>query len=439
MQASRIRNGIRTSPPEMTGARSGLCRAAPVRASRLCRWLYFALLPLFVGFAALTGLRWQADRCDDELLAGVLADGWAQIRATGGNGPQPIVLLPHRAAALSAEFSPDGRRIVTASLDGSARVWDVTSGERAVRALRHDRGVTYATFSPDGQYVATGSYDNTARVWEAATGRALTGPLWHHPVMDLKRLLPPWLQSLMPFDWTGMWLAETLYCQPLGPFALCGPVTAVLFSVDSRQLFTVADEGDGEWRARLWDVASGQAVEEPLDTQPSLIAVAWRPDGQRVVTAPSKARLWDASTGDTVFGPFRHPGLTAASFSPDGREVVTAADDGTARVWDVPSGRLITKLVRHQEGVTAARFSPDGHYVVTSSDDTTARIWDARTGRGVGPALPHGARVTAASFSPDGRYVATASEDGLVRLWDFAAIGRTGGANAQPALTGRSR
>jgi WD40 repeat protein len=74
----------------------------------------------------------------------------------------------------SASFSSDGRRIVTASSDRTARIWDAASG-REIRVLSgHDDGVTSASFSSDGNRIVTASDDQTVRIWDVASGGEIT-------------------------------------------------------------------------------------------------------------------------------------------------------------------------------------------------------------------------------------------------------------------------
>ena len=98
--------------------------------------------------------------------------------------------LKHDDGVLSARFSSDGQRVVTASRDGTARVWDAHTGQPLTGPLRHDDGVLSARFSPGGQQVVTASDDKTARVWDAGTGQPLTSPLKHDgPVTSADRSL----------------------------------------------------------------------------------------------------------------------------------------------------------------------------------------------------------------------------------------------------------
>jgi WD40 repeat protein len=84
--------------------------------------------------------------------------------------------LKHELVYQSAAFSPDGTRVVTASFDGTARIWDVATGAPVGTPLRHEKWVMSAVFSPDGMRVLTASLDGTARIWDAASGTPVGPP-----------------------------------------------------------------------------------------------------------------------------------------------------------------------------------------------------------------------------------------------------------------------
>ncbi len=104
-------------------------------------------------------------------------DGSAQIRDAAGK-PQ-FDRLRHQDAIVALAFSPDGRRLATASRDATAALWDATKGVSSGDAMQHGASVNAVAFSPDGRRVATASDDGSARLWSAATGQPLSEPLWH--------------------------------------------------------------------------------------------------------------------------------------------------------------------------------------------------------------------------------------------------------------------
>jgi WD40 repeat protein len=295
------------------------------------------------------------------------------------------VLPKHDGIAWSAAFSPDGSRVVTASWDKTARVWDGRTGQPLMPELRHNGVVWSAAFSPDGSRIVTASADNTARIWDAKTGQPLTPALAHD-----------------------------------------GAVWSAAFSPDSSRVVTASwDE-----TARIWDARTGRPLMSPLKLENIVNSVAFSPDGSRIVTASDlAAQVWDARTGRPLTPPMKHDGLVnSVAFSPEGSRVVTASWDGTARVWDARSGQPLTPPLRHHGWVASAVFSPDGSRILTASMDGTARVWNASTGKPLTPPLQHERGVNSAAFSPDGSRIVTASFDGTVRIWDA----RTGGLLISP-------
>lgn len=95
-------------------------------------------------------------------------------------------LPKHNSLVLSIAYDPSGRQLVTASQDGTARIWDAETGAPRKILSGHAKAVFAALFSADGQRVVTGSFDGTLRVWNAGTGKQVREPIViGHPVLAL--------------------------------------------------------------------------------------------------------------------------------------------------------------------------------------------------------------------------------------------------------------
>jgi hypothetical protein len=114
--------------------------------------------------------------------------------------------------------------------------------------------------------------------------------------------------------------------------------------------------------------------------------------------------------------------VTAVAFSPDGQRIVTGSGDNTAVVWEAANGKELFSLKGHNDKVCAVAFSPDGKRVVTASWDKTAKVWEAAGGNELLTLKGHKARLEAVAFSPDGQRIVTGSADHTAKVWEAAAV-----------------
>src|SRR2546423_8354856 len=159
-------------------------------------------------------------------------------------------LIGHTSRVSGVAYSADGHTVATASVDGTARLWDATTHREVATLAGHTNWLRAVAFSPDGRILATGSDDDTARLWDVGTHREVATLAVHQ-----------------------------------------GAVRAVAFSPDGRTLATASDDGT----TRLWDVGSHRQVATLARQSGAVRAVAFSPDGRTLVTAGADgaARLWD--------------------------------------------------------------------------------------------------------------------------------------------------
>jgi WD40 repeat protein len=283
--------------------------------------------------------------------------------------------LGHSDGVLSADISPDGRYVLTASSDHTARLWDAQTGQELRQFSGHTAGLKNAVFSPDGHYALTGSGDNTARLWEVETGREVRQFSGHS-----------------------------------------GGVWGIAFTPDGQHIIT-SDEA----LARLWDVQSGAVVRQFSGHTGTIFWLDLSPDGRYLATfsGDKTARLWEVQSGREL-GQFEgHTDWVGGGrFSPDGQYLLTTSADRTARLWNIETGQEMRRFVGHTDSLVDGVFSPDGRAIVTTSYDKTARLWDIASGREIRQFLGHTDFVSVPIFSFDGHYLLTASGDRTARLWE---------------------
>jgi WD40 repeat protein len=329
----------------------------------------------------------------------------------------PSLAFGHALAVNGARFSRDGVHVVTASRDGTARVWSTETGAEVTPRLRHGGNVRLALFSPDGSMILTASEDGSARLWNAGTGQPLGPVLAHQDIVTSAAFDPHGtLVGTASFDGTArLWnLSGTQTVAIRHEKA----VNALSFSPDGRWFVTASADGT----ARIWDTEFGQLRCDPLEHQNIVESASFSPDGSLVVTASddNTARVWRSSDCKVIGRPLVHEGaVRSASFSSDGSLVVTASRDNTARLWKSSSGEPIGVALRHADWVEAVAFSGNGQLVVTAGRDKVARVWKVSTGDLLLPPLQHRAEVLAASFSPDGRRLLTSDGRNAAWLWDL--------------------
>ncbi|MBI4786523.1 MAG: hypothetical protein HY782_05710 [Chloroflexi bacterium] len=341
-----------------------------------------------------------------------------------------LTLRGHSAPLNGIAYSPDGKRLATASDDGTAKVWDATTGQLLLTLMGHTSPVSGVAFSPDGKRLATSSEDQTAKVWDAATGKELLTLRGHKDQVrkvayspDGKRLVTAGgrIMTAPSLDHTAkVWDATT--GQLLLTFARdTGSIRGIAFSPDGTRVASAIDDGT----AQVWDATTGQVLLTLTRHTDVVYGAVFGPDGKRLATTTrdSMIKVWDAANGQLLHTLFGHSSAVwAVAFNQNGTRVYTASLDGTAKVWDAATGQLLLTLAGHTTGVQDLALSPDGTHVATASADNTAKVWDVAPagGREWLTLAGHTTEIHAAVFSPDGTRIATSSKDKTAKVWDAA-------------------
>lgn len=407
-----------------------------------------------------------------------------RFAATRALIPQRERVWRHEGEVQTSSFSADGTRVVTASADRTARVWEVATGRMLTPALPHAAGVWWAGFGESDTRVVTRTRSGEVHLWDAGTGAPSGGPFSGREDMPdihdglakpvplspdgrIMVVLKPEAVELR-FVRDGGLVREPLTCPPKpggAAFTEDGTRLAVACEDGGVSVFEVAsgevvaslpagaahgtDHPPVGWRSVAWSPrgdrlaltdrafsarlmpADAASFSQPLLHQFMVLGSQWNDEGTRLMTwsFDNTLRLWDATTGEAVLVPVRHRGpVLDAALSPGGTWCASACRDGSARLWRVGSGFQPGPVLRHAGEVRDVAWSADGRRLVTSSADRTAQLWRVE-GTGSAPTeCRHRGSVERLAVSPDGRHVATVCLDPNlhVSVWRFPDGGLAG-------------
>jgi len=340
----------------------------------------------------------------------------------------PELTLPgHPGGTYFAQFTPDGRRVITGGADKAARVWESESGKMALELRGHGDGVTSADVSPDGKRICTSSqYEQTARVWGAANGETLFEI--KQEGLSLAEFSPDGKLILTVAEQGDAVLWDAISGQRLRPLASAYAqmrgaswLYSARFSPDGNRVALV------DWHPAVSDVATGKALFELEGHTKQVRDIAYSPDGQWLVTASEDrtARVWRAATGKSIAVLPHDAEVISAAFSPGGQWILTHTVDRVLRVWDAASQKKVAEIDVRPKELASFALSPDGNFLVTASDEHSAEVFETRTGARVSQLIGHTGPGRSAGFSPDGQRIVTAGLDGQVNLYAFNIGGTT--------------
>lgn len=396
--------------------------------------------------AAAQGTKWQAPKLlmseADEQYKAVQSVGFSpdsqQLAAGGKDGRIRIwdvaTLAPvhtlggrgwgHSKAVNSIAFTPDGQRLVSASTDQTVRVWDVRKGTEEAVLLAHTKGVNALSIDPNADLMVSAGAPEVKR-WKPSRWRVdrQVAQSWKHPTSVYAIVLSADGKFAYTAAWQGgvrVWDTQSnQFIQEWGAHKS----SANAVSVDAKQDRLASVGNDGQ--LKIWQrVGTDQRFEEYKSLEQikgnQLVSVDISRDGNRVFAASQSGttKLWEIDSGKVLLQLAHDKNVSSTAMSKQEDYLATGAIDGSVKVWNARSGKLLYRFHLHQAAIAALSFSPDQRTLVAASHDKSFSLMPLIDKAKPQKILGHDDGIYGVTFSPDGQRVVTASADQTVKLWD---------------------
>jgi WD40 repeat protein/DNA-binding SARP family transcriptional activator len=292
----------------------------------------------------------------------------------------------------SISFVPDSSLLALGTELGKVELWDIGTPQRLkLLETTSSSSILSLSLSADGTILAAGyrrpsrPLSQYARIWHVESGE----------------LLRPFPEIII----------ESAYHD--GSYT---PRYKLALSPSGKTLATGAFDG----RLRLWDVSTGEKLQDRLGPEHGLIdAIAFSPDGARLAVASHNGNVWlfryAEDSQDLLLSASISERAFSLAFSHDGSKLATVGDGGVAKVWDAETGEPITTMTGPKGLGYDVVFSLDGAHLFTAGTSEVVTVWDAAPGREL--LTLSGTAIRDFDLSSDGARLATASDS--VTIWDL--------------------
>lgn len=324
-------------------------------------------------------------------LSDVIVVNWRSIPRHSNS---VATLTGHSSWVTGLACSPDGEFLLSASHDGTARLWRLSDYSHNQVLNDPNRSLWNAAFSPDGSLVISGGDESVVYLWHTHAGRLVaTFPPRHND----------WFEREI---FAGHTLSHS------------GRIEGVAFSPDGRRLVAGGDGG----KAVVWDTRSGKGLFELTGHVGSIHGVDFSPDGRWIATGSIDGAVivWRATDGALLHWiQGLKGGVAFLRFSADSTMLVCALTDGRVVIIDPKVGRPVRQFDGITGGVMAVAMTPDQRHIVAQAGKD-AVLFETASGRAKVILSGHTDTIDALTFTPDGRRVITGGLDSMIKVWDIS-------------------
>ncbi len=312
-------------------------------------------------------------------------------------------LKGHAGSVESVALAADGRLAVSASDDGTAKVWDLKLGRTILTYRGHTDAILTVAITSDARIAVSGSRDGEIHVWDVADGRTLYKLAKH-----------------------------------------TARVNCVAISSDDRRAFSASEDRT----LSVWDLRTGRMVRTLSGHNDEVVSLAAIPEGDRIVALARDGdiRVWDLDTGQHLRSFGGAKGANNVLISHDGKTVIATSEE-IVRVWSLETGEALStaqladksaagfclpRVISSARYGRGAAFIGDGNRLAVAASDLSSKILDLKSGRTLLRLGGHSGPIRGIAVTPNGILMISASGDHSIKVWNIAELLERGESRGEP-------